>query len=170
MRYVYLTAFLVAILAANYVTTTQGLVPVGFGLTATAGTYLAGLTFVIRDSLQDTGGKRWTAAGIVVGAALSFAVADPFIALASGAAFLCSEAADWAIYSPLRDRGYVRAAVASNVVGSVVDTLLFLWIAGFGLSAPIVAGQLVGKLTVTAAVVLAVVGVRAVLRGRTVTA
>lgn len=160
VRHLYLAAFLAAILAANWVTTTHGLIPVGFGLMATAGTYLAGLTFVIRDSLQDTGGTRWTFAGIIAGAVLSFAIADPFIALASGVAFLCSETADWCVYSPLRGKGYGRAAVASNVVGSVVDTLLFLSIAGFGLDRSIVAGQIVGKLTVTAAVVLAVAASR----------
>ena len=46
-------AFLGCILAANYVTSRYGMVPVGFGLIATAGTYFAGLSFVLRDSLHD---------------------------------------------------------------------------------------------------------------------
>lgn len=180
-------AFLICILAANYVTSEYGLVPVGFGLVATAGTYFAGLTFVLRDALQDairaslpgrvvyvqgrphpTFGSSWrqewtpandwqvalrVVALIVLGAALSYLIADPFIALASAVAFLASESADFAIYTPLRKRGYIRAALASNVVGSVVDTFLFLSIAGFGVSRAVVAGQLVGKLTITAAVV-----------------
>jgi uncharacterized PurR-regulated membrane protein YhhQ (DUF165 family) len=153
-------AFLACILAANYVTTAYGMVPVGFGLMATAGTYLAGMTFVLRDSLQDAAGKRWTLAAIATGAALSFAVADPFIALASAVAFGLAELADLAIYTPLRKRGYIRAAVASNVVGAIVDTVVFLWIAGF----PIVAampGQMVGKLLVTLAVVVVVAAARA---------
>lgn len=158
-------AFLGCILAANYVTTEFGMVPVGFGLVATAGTYLAGLTFVLRDSLQDAAGKWVVVALIVAGAVLSFAVSAPIIALASGVAFLTSELADLAVYSPLRRHGYIRAAVASNVVGSLVDTLLFLSIAGFPLAA--LPGQMVGKLLVT----LAVVGLVASLRVyRTVTA
>lgn len=152
-------AFLGCILAANYVTTEYGMVPVGFGLMATAGTYFAGLTFVLRDTVQDGLGKAWTAFLIVLGAVLSYAVADPFIALASGVAFLAAEAADLAIYTPLRRRGYVRAAIASNVVGAVLDTVLFLWIAGFPIAGAW-QGQVVGKLSITLAVVLMVVGVR----------
>lgn len=148
--------FLAAIAAANYLTTTYGLVPVAPGLTATAGTYLAGLTFVLRDAVQDTAGRRATIALIALGAGLSYLVADPFIALASGLAFLGSELADQAIYSPLRARGYVRAAIASNTVGAVLDSLLFLAVAGFAITGPVLAGQVVGKLTVTAAVVLLV--------------
>lgn len=161
MRAALVAAFLGCILAANYVTTEYGMVPVGFGLTATAGTYLAGATFVLRDSVQDTYGKRWAVALIALGAALSYLVSDPFIALASGVAFLVSELADLAVYTPLRRRGYVRAAVASNVVGSFADTVLFLWVAGFWAWAA-VPGQMVGKLAVT----LGVVGLVALVRAR----
>lgn len=147
---------LVSVLAANYVTSRYGMVPVGFGLMATAGTYLIGLTFILRDLLHDAAGRNATLAVIAAGAVLSFLVADPFIALASAAAFALSEVADLAVYSPLRSRGYLRAAVASNVVGSVVDTVAFLAIAGFPIWAAL-PGQLVGKLMVTAAVVVAVV-------------
>lgn len=153
-------AFVACILLANYVTTEHGMVPVGFGLTATAGTYLAGLTLVLRDTVQDGLGKAPTMVLIVLGAGLSYAVSGPFIALASGVAFLASEVADLAVYTPLRSRGYVRAAVASNIVGAVADTFLFLWIAGFPIAAAW-QGQIVGKVTVTLVVVLAVAGARA---------
>ena len=151
--------FIICILLANYVTTEYGMVPVGFGLVATAGTYFAGLTFVLRDSVQDGFGKYAALGLIMAGAGLSFIVADPFIALASGVAFLAAETADLLIYTPLRRRGYLRAAVASNVVGAVVDTVLFLWIAGFPI-ADALAGQIVGKVAVTVAVVALVLAVR----------
>ena len=160
-------AFLGCILAANYVTTEYGMVPVGFGLIATAGTYFAGATFVLRDTVQDTAGRRWVIALILAGAALSFLISAPFIALASAVAFLLSETVDFAIYQPLRKRGYVRAAVASNVAGSLVDTLVFLAIAGFPIRQAF-AGQMVGKLLVTAAVVAGVLAYRA--RRKAVTA
>jgi uncharacterized PurR-regulated membrane protein YhhQ (DUF165 family) len=163
-------AFVATILAANYVTTEYGLVPVGFGLMATAGTYFAGLAFVLRDSVQDGLGRRAVLALVVAGALLSYLISDPFIALASGVAFLVSEVADLAIYTPLRKRGYIRAAIASNTIGATVDTLLFLWIAGFGITGSIVAGQMVGKLAVTAVVVAAVLAVRGVRRNRVATA
>lgn len=153
------TALTGSVLVANYVTSEFGMVPVGFGLEATAGTYLAGATFVLRDLLQDTAGKRATLAVIAVGAVLSFAVADPFIALASAVAFLLAELADLSVYTPLRKRGYIRAAVASNVVGSLVDTVAFLAIAGFAIQEAL-AGQMVGKLMVTAVVIAAVAAFR----------
>jgi len=152
-------AFLGTILAANYVTTRYGMVPVGFGLAATAGTYFAGLSFVLRDAVQDTGGRKLVVALILAGAALSFAISAPFIAVASAVAFLLSESADFAVYQPLRRRGYIRAAIGSNVVGGLVDTVAFLTIAGFPLRQAF-AGQMVGKLLVTAAVVGLVIAVR----------
>lgn len=157
MRHALVAAFLGCILAANYVTTEFGMVTM-LGIGMTAGTFFAGATFVLRDSLQDAYGKRWAIALIILGAALSFAVADPFIALASGVAFLIAELADLAVYTPIRKRGYIRAAVASNVVGSLADTVLFLWIAGFPLMA--LPGQMVGKLLVTLGVVGLVASVR----------
>jgi uncharacterized PurR-regulated membrane protein YhhQ (DUF165 family) len=150
---------LACILAANFVTTRYGIVPVGFGLMATAGTYFAGLTFVLRDAFQDSAGQVWTLGVIAAGGAFSFILADPFIALASAAAFLSSEVADLVVYTPLRRRGYIRAAVTSNVVGSFVDTFIFLTIAGFPIQDAI-AGQMVGKLVITGAAVALVIGFR----------
>lgn len=149
-------AFLACILAANYVTTRFGMVPVGFGLAATAGTYFVGVTFILRDVLQDAAGKAWTLGAIAAGAGLSFLISDPFIALASAVAFGLSELADLAVYTPLRRRGYIRAAVTSNIVGSVIDTVAFLTLAGFPvlLALP---GQMAGKLLVTAAVMFVVI-------------
>jgi len=151
-----ITAFIACILAANYVTTWFGMVPVGFGLVATAGTYFAGATFLLRDSLQDIAGKRWTIATIAAGAGLSFLISDPFIALASAVAFGLSELADFAVYTPLRKRGYIRAAVASNIVGAIIDTVAFLTIAGFPIAAAF-AGQMTGKLIVTGAAMFLVI-------------
>lgn len=147
------------ILAANYVTSHWGIVSVGFGLTATAGTYLAGLTFVLRDLLQDSAGKCLTLAVIALGAVISFLVADPFIAVASATAFLIAESTDFLVYTPLRRRGYIRAAVTSNVVGSFVDTVVFLTIAGFPLQEALL-GQMVGKLLMTVVAVALVVAFR----------
>ena len=159
MRYLIVVGFLSTILLANYATSTWGMVPVGFGLVATAGTYFAGLSFVLRDAVQDAYGKRSVVCFIGTGALLSYLVADPFIALASGVAFLVSELADLAVYTPLRKRGYIRAAVASNIVGALVDTVLFLWIAGFAVWSA-VPGQMVAKVAVTAVVVAIVTAAR----------
>lgn len=159
-----LAGYVGTIVAANYVTTHYGMWPVGFGLSATAGTYLIGLLFILRDSLQDLGGKRAVFLAVAVGAILSFAISSPELAKASAAAFAAAELIDFAIYTPLRRRGYVRAAVASNAVGAVVDTAVFLWLASpfFEQIIPKYSaaheypGQLVGKLVLTGAIAVAV--------------
>jgi uncharacterized PurR-regulated membrane protein YhhQ (DUF165 family) len=71
------------------------------------------------------------------------------IAVASAIAFLFSETADMAVYTPLEEESFVAAVAASNVVGALVDSALFLWLA-FG-SLSLIEGQVVGKLLMTAA-------------------
>lgn len=142
-----LAGYVLTILAANLAITFIGVVPVGFGLLAPAGVYFAGLAFSLRDALQETLGRRWVVGAILVGAALSAALSAQ-LALASGLAFLFSELADFMVYTPLRRRGWLGAVVASNTVGAVVDSALFLWLA-FG-SLEFLAGQIVGKLWMTA--------------------
>jgi uncharacterized PurR-regulated membrane protein YhhQ (DUF165 family) len=66
------------------------------------------------------------------------------LVLASAVAFLLSEFADFAVYTPLARRRLVMAVVASSVVGLVVDSIVFLWLA-FG-SLEFLPGQVVGKL------------------------
>lgn len=139
--------FIATIFAANWLIQHVGIVSVGFGLMAPAGVFAVGFAFTFRDILQRTLGPYWTVAAIVIGAALSYLV-SPAFALASGAAFLLSELADLAIYSPLERRTFVGAVVLSNTVGAVVDSMLFLAIA-FG-SQQFLAGQVVGKLEMTA--------------------
>lgn len=148
---IWFIGYVLTIFAANWLITTYGLVPVGFGLMAPAGVYAAGLAFTFRDMTQETLG-RWAAlSAIFLGAALS-AIVSPQFALASGAAFLLSELADMAMYTPLRDRGrWLWAVAASNTVGLVLDSALFLALA-FG-SLDFLAGQVVGKGVMTAAAV-----------------
>ena len=131
-RIAWLLAFAAVIILANLLTSTYGLVTI-LGLTATAGTWVAGLGFVVRDGLHESGGWRWVAVAIGVGCLLSAAL-SPRLALASAVAFALSETCDWGVYAPLRRRGRPLAAVTSNVVGSIVDTLAFLLIAGFPLA------------------------------------
>jgi uncharacterized PurR-regulated membrane protein YhhQ (DUF165 family) len=135
--------FLGCVVAANWLTNRYGFVPVGFGLMATAGTYAAGLSFGVRDALHEVAGRWVVIAGIVAGAGLS-AFVSPTLALASGVAFLVAEFADLAVYEPLRRHRWVAAVIASNVVGAVVDTVVFLHLAGFPIRDAI-AGQMVGK-------------------------
>ena len=137
-------AYVAAIVAANWLTARYGFIPVGFGLMATAGTYAAGFAFVFRNLTQEAFGRWLVLAAIVAGAGLSWVLSTPALAIASGVTFLVSETTDWAVYTPLRRKGWAPAAAAGNVCGFVVDTFLFLYLAGFPVlvAAP---GQLVGK-------------------------
>lgn len=140
-------AFVATVFAANWALTRYGLVSVGFGLVAPAGVYFAGLAFLLRDTTQRLGGRWLVLVAILVGAAASSLVSTRF-AFASGCAFLVSELADFAVYTPLAERTFLGGVVASNVVGSIVDSLLFLWLAALPLA--LWQGQVVGKLWVTA--------------------
>lgn len=153
MRYAILGAFLACIPIANYLIGNVGtkcipagpcLVPVGFGLLAPSGVLVIGAALVLRDMVHERFGSAWTVGAIIVGAGLSAGIAPPALVLASGAAFLLSEAADMAVYTPLRERRLGLAVLASGVVGAVVDSAVFLWLA-FG-SLKYLDGQIVGKM------------------------
>ncbi len=156
-----LALYVAAIVGANYLTAHYGLISVLPGLLVTAGTYSAGIALLARDVVQDTAGRLAVLGAIGVGGAISWFMASPALAVASVAAFLVSELADMAVYTPLRARGWGRAVLASNAVGAVIDTVVFLWLAGFGLTVAGVSGQIVGKVLWASVVpVLLVKGVR----------
>jgi hypothetical protein len=126
------TAALVASIAlANWLTGHYGLVPAGFGLLVTAGTYSAGLALALRDLLHESGGIRWVLGTIAAGCVLSLLLADGRIALASAAAFGLAELLDLAVYAPLRRRHWHTAVAASNAVGAVV-----VWVTALFLAVP----------------------------------
>lgn len=149
----WLAAYIATIIGANWAIETFGIVPVGFGLAAPAGVYFAGLAFTFRDLTHERLGRWWTVGAIFAGAALS-AVLSPTLAVASGTAFLLSELADFAVYAPLRERRWLLAVAASNTVGFIVDSAVFLTLA-FG-SLQFLTGQVVGKgyMTLLAVIVL----------------
>lgn len=151
-----LVCYVATIFAANWLIQHVGIVPVGFGLSAPAGVYMAGLALTLRDVVQTTLGRAMTVLAIIVGASLSYLV-SPSFAAASAAAFLLSELADFAVYTPLERRSWLGAIALSNTVGLLVDSALFLWLA-FG-SLAFIWGQIVGKLemTIIALLVLSVI-------------
>ncbi|MBW6397911.1 VUT family protein [Roseomonas sp. HJA6] len=119
------------------------LVPVAPGVMAPSGVLMIGLALVLRDLVQRRLGVGFSAAAVLAGAALSAFLAPPALVLASAVAFLLSEFADLAVYTPLQKRGLVMAVLASSVVGLVVDSIAFLYLA-FG-SLDFLAGQVIGK-------------------------
>lgn len=149
---VFLALFALTIPAANWlighvgtVCIAQGpcVVPVLPGLMAPSGVTMVGIALVLRDLVQRRLGVVYSALAILAGTAVSALLAPPSLIIASGTAFLLSEFADLAVYTPLARRRLVAAVVASSVVGLVVDSIVFLWLA-FG-SLDFLAGQVVGK-------------------------
>lgn len=164
-------ALIGTVVLANVLSARYGLVPAGFGLMVSAGTYAAGLALGLRDLLDRAGGLRWVFAAIAVGVVASAVLADGRIALASAAAFALGELADLAVWRRLRRphpaprpvrmdssghgaygprpasraRDWRPALVASNAVGALVDTLVFLPLAGFPVTAESVGGQFLVK-------------------------
>jgi uncharacterized PurR-regulated membrane protein YhhQ (DUF165 family) len=111
---------------------------------APSGVLMIGLALVLRDLVQRRLGVEFGIGAIIVGAAISAGLAPPTLVVASAAAFLLSEFADFAVYTPLARRRLVVAVISSSVVGLVVDSIVFLWLA-FG-SLEFLIGQIIGKL------------------------
>jgi uncharacterized PurR-regulated membrane protein YhhQ (DUF165 family) len=119
------------------------LIPVAPNIMAPSGVLMIGVALVLRDIVQRRLGKIWSLAAIVAGAILSGAIAPPSLVLASATAFLISELADFAVYTPLQRRRLVLAVFASGSVGAIVDSIVFLYVA-FG-SLQFLSGQIIGK-------------------------
>ena len=150
---IFLVLFCLTIPAANWMIGHVGtvcvpngpcLVPVAPGIMAPSGVMMVGAALVLRDLVQRRLGVEFGIGAIVVGAIISAGLAPPALVLASATAFLLSEFADFAVYTPLARRRLVAAVVASSVAGLVVDSIVFLWLA-FG-SMEFLLGQIVGKL------------------------
>jgi queuosine precursor transporter len=155
--YIALAGFIGSIPLANWLINTVGtvcipngpcLIPVGFGLMSPSGVLVIGAALVLRDIVHERLGWRWALAGILAGGLLSGLVAPQALVVASIVAFMASELADMAVYTPLRKRRLWLAVIVSGGVGAVVDSGLFLWIA-FG-SLDHVAGNVVGKVWMSA--------------------
>jgi uncharacterized PurR-regulated membrane protein YhhQ (DUF165 family) len=119
------------------------LLPVAPGLMAPSGVVMIGFALVLRDLVQRRLGAEFGLAAIVAGTAISALVAPRSLVIASAVAFFISELADFAVYTPLARRRLVLAVIASSLIGIVLDSVVFLWLA-FG-SLDFLLGQVVGK-------------------------
>jgi hypothetical protein len=154
-------AFLGCIPAANWLIGNVGtvcipagpcLIPVAPGLMAPSGVLMIGAALALRDAVHEAMGRRAVLALVAAGAGLSLAFSPPALAIASAAAFLLSELADFAIYDRLRRRGLAMAVLLSGIAGAVLDSLLFSALA-FG-SVAWAPGLILAKLYASAAFAL----------------
>lgn len=141
MKTVLVLLYLLAIVMANVITANND--PVLWGkLIIPAGSFLIGATFILRDLVQNTIGRKLTygaiGAAMVLSAVSSHLLGDTlWIVAASTITFLFSETADTEIYSRLRLPMSLRV-LYSGLVGGMFDSVIFVVI---GLS-PIGAGFL----------------------------
>ncbi len=149
----FLVLFCLTIPAANWMIGHVGtvcvpegpcLLPVAPSVMAPSGVLMIGIALVLRDLVQRRLGVEFGIGAIAAGAAISAALAPPALVVASATAFLLSEFADFAVYTPLARRRLLLAVVASSLVGLIVDSIVFLWLA-FG-SLEFFTGQVLGKL------------------------
>jgi uncharacterized PurR-regulated membrane protein YhhQ (DUF165 family) len=63
---------------------------------------------------------------MLIGAALSYVMAAPYVAIASAAAFLVSELADWLVYTVTR-RPLSQRILFSSLIGTPIDSVVFLY-------------------------------------------
>ncbi len=150
--FVYFAAFIFTVPMANWMIGNFGsvcvpngpcLIPVAPGLDAPSGVLMIGLALVLRDLVQRRLGKVWTIGAILLGVIVSAFVAPPALVMASTVAFLFSELADFAVYTPLQRKRLITAVLASSFVGLMIDSILFLYLAFGGLD--FLWGQVVGK-------------------------
>jgi len=118
----WLAAFIATIPAANWMIGHVGtvcppggpcLIPVAPGVMAPSGVLMIGLALVLRDLVQRRLGRLTALLAIAAGAVLSGAIAPPALVVASTSAFFLSELADFAIYTPLQERGLVIAVLGA---------------------------------------------------------
>lgn len=127
-----LLLFLTSIPFANWFLKTHGFWNVPHLGMVPSAVWVVGIAFVLRDMGQFVAGKWLAWLAIVVGVGLSYWLASPSLALASGVAFAWSESTDALVFTPLANKSgrlFFVGLCVSGLAASVVDSALFLRIA-----------------------------------------
>lgn len=120
--------YIALIVAVNYGFSIVPMVPTPWGEMFPPMSLAVGLVFVARDFAQREVGHGVLMAMAVAGA-LSWIMADPFVAVASVTAFAISETADWAIYTWTK-KPFAQRVLISSAVSTPVDSAVFLAVIG----------------------------------------
>jgi len=143
MRFKFTALYIALIVAVNYAFSVVPLVKLPDGTMWPPVALLVGFVFVVRDFAQREVGHKVLLA-MLVGVGISYVMANPFVAVASAAAFLIGELVDWAVYTFTR-RPLSQRILFSSLLGAPVDSAVFLGI--LGLLSPVgVAAMTVSKL------------------------
>lgn len=137
-KYKYTAIYIVLIVLVNWGFTVTPLIPLPTGDMFPPMSLVVGFVFVSRDFAQREIGHSVIVA-MLVGAVLSYFMADPYVALASLVAFLISEGADWAIYTWTK-KPFAQRILLSSIASTPIDSAVFL--------------AMIGHLSATAVVVM----------------
>lgn len=137
-RYRLTLLYIVLIVVVNWGFTVVPLVQMPGGEMWPPMSLVVGFVFVVRDFAQREVGHRVLVA-MLIGAALSYVMASPMVAMASATAFLISEFTDWAVFTVTK-RPLSQRILISSAIGTPVDSVVFL--------------HMIGHLTVTGVVVM----------------
>ena len=132
MRYRFTLLYIALIVLVNWGFTVVPLIKLADGTLWPPISLIVGFIFVARDFAQREIGHRVLLA-MLAGAALSYWMANPFVAAASAAAFAVSELADWLVYSVTK-RPLSQRILLSSLLGTPIDSAVFL--GGIGLLSP----------------------------------
>tara|TARA_R110000751_G_scaffold307234_2_gene427821 strand:+ start:31 stop:513 length:483 start_codon:yes stop_codon:yes gene_type:complete len=124
----YTAAYITLIVAVNYGFSVVPLLEMPGGEMWPPMSLVVGLVFVVRDFAQREVGHRVILAMLLAGG-LSYVMASPFVAVASVAAFLISEFADWGVYS-FTGKKFHERVLLSSVIATPIDSVVFLAIIG----------------------------------------
>ena len=142
--------FVLTVYLANWLVNRYG--PIGFWPTAVpAGTFVIGLAFLLRDTVQRLEGQTLALAAIAIGTILSAVLVSERLALASATAFIASELVGLTLFwAAGGNHGGPRrlgaAIIGSSLAAAALDSYIFLAIA-FG-NLAFFGGQFVAKILV----------------------
>jgi queuosine precursor transporter len=133
--------YLVSILLANILVSWFGIITV-LGLSFPAGAIVIGVTFTIRDFVQQRWGK-WSVWWWMFAASLITILFNQTIAIASFSAFVLSESLDWLLFT-IWPGSFKRRVIMSNLISCPCDSIFFVWFA-FGWLPEAMIGQTLVK-------------------------
>ncbi len=128
MKLQYTFGYVALIVLVNWLFTVVPLVDLPGGEKWPPVSIVVGFIFIVRDFAQREIGHRVILAMLIAGA-ISYIMADPYVAVASISAFLISEFADWAIYS-FTGRPFAQRILISSAVSTPIDSAVFLGMIG----------------------------------------
>lgn len=142
------------IILAN-VLATRWIIPLPFSLAVPAGVFVIAPIFTLRDEVHERYGRKGAYLLVAIAAVISWGTSIMTgntllarITLSSVIAFVFNGMLDTEIYHELRKKSRLSAILGSNAISSLVDSVLFIWVA-FGPLWQLMLGQYMVKMLIS---------------------